>query len=271
MEYAIGLKRDHKVDLRHQTASEQVGAYALDLHQNGEKVEWARTVNTGIDDPRYRSSAISRTPASTSSAGVNILSSVLPKASGRPVRRWRRSRSRDRLMAAYGFGDHPQLSAVHKPDGKEVNNSHLHIVSRGSIRRRSKLRIRLFRPASRGDEARNRTRFAAGMQNSAAKQESIINKVGYKIIIIRLNSFYCSVVAPTLTTSEFSHSLLLFRERQEIEVMRGHQPEHEPPTPTPAAPAKRRSPSASSRRKLFGSERLQRDEASPSTTGRISG
>jgi hypothetical protein len=32
---------------------------------------------------------------------------------------------------------------------------------------------------------------------------------------------------------------LLFRERQEIEAMRGRQPEHEPPTSTPAAPTKR--------------------------------
>lgn len=34
----------------------------------------------------------------------------------------------DRLMEAISFGDHPRVSAVHKPDGRNVNNWHLHIV-----------------------------------------------------------------------------------------------------------------------------------------------
>ena len=135
-------------------------------------------------------------------------------------------------MAAYGFGDHPRLSAVHKPDGKEVNNWHLHIV--------------VSRIDSTTLKAENPRYGYFVLQAEAAKLE----------IELGLRQ---------------ERKTLLSRERQEIEAMCGRQPEHEPPTPTPAAPAKRRSPSASSRRKLFGSERLQRDGASPSTTGRISG
>ncbi len=58
MEYAIEFKREHVVDLRNVHGSERQGAYALDLKNGGEKVEWTRTVNTGVDNPRWAIRAI---------------------------------------------------------------------------------------------------------------------------------------------------------------------------------------------------------------------
>ena len=55
---------------------------------------------------------------------------------------------------------------------------------------------------------------------------------------------------------------LLFREQQEIEAMRGRQPEYEPP-PTPAAPTKRPESEREQQAKVFWQRKVAEGRSEP--------
>ena len=114
------------LDLKHEHAGERLGAYALDLRHGGEKVEWARTVNTGVDDPRWAVQAIeqhnARNPRKHSISRYEHI--VVSFAEGERPHRRQMAVIEDRLCAAIGFGDHPRVSAVHR----NTENLHLHIA-----------------------------------------------------------------------------------------------------------------------------------------------
>ena len=112
------------LDLKHETAGERLGAYVPDPEKH--KLEYARTVHTGVDDPCLAIGAIERHNAQNTrwhrlSRWDHVVVSFALKE--RPTRE-QMAVIEDRLMSSIGFGDHPRLSAVHG----NTEMLHLHIA-----------------------------------------------------------------------------------------------------------------------------------------------
>jgi len=109
-----------------------LGTYILDLkNENEHKVAWSDFANINADCPAAAISAIEdfnaqkNTRYHTKSRWIHVVISF-PEGE-KPTREQIRI-IEDRLLTRIGLGDHPRLSAMHKPDGKEVKNWHNHIA-----------------------------------------------------------------------------------------------------------------------------------------------
>lgn len=98
----------------------------------GEKVEWSRTVNAGVEDAHRAITAIEKYNAQNLRAHrvsrwVHV---VVSFPDGEKPTREQMAIIEDRLMQAIGFGDHPRLSAVHSNTRASPTGGyrHLHIA-----------------------------------------------------------------------------------------------------------------------------------------------
>jgi len=115
------------LDLKHENPGEALGPY---VRRSEDKIEWDRTVNTSADTAAAAISAIEEHNAQnlnwhSKSRWVHV---VISFPQGECPTRTQMEEIEDRLMGTVGFGDHPRVSALHKPDGKEVDNWHLHVA-----------------------------------------------------------------------------------------------------------------------------------------------
>jgi Relaxase/Mobilisation nuclease domain len=114
------------LDLKGERQIAGLGEDVLDLKHAGEKVEWARTCHTGVDDPRWAFPAMERHNAqNTRKHRISRYQHVIVSfAEGERPTRAQMAVIEDRLMEVIGFGDHPRVSAVHR----NTDNLHLHIA-----------------------------------------------------------------------------------------------------------------------------------------------
>src|SRR5215472_10298154 len=114
------------LDLKKVNAHERLGEYALDTKSDGEKVLWPRTVNTGVDHPRFAVAAIEQYNAQNLRAHrVSRWEHIVVSFPDgeRPTKK-QMEIIEDRLMASIGWADHPRLSACHI----DRHHFHLHIA-----------------------------------------------------------------------------------------------------------------------------------------------
>jgi hypothetical protein len=109
---------------KHEQKGQRLGPYIQD--PTSDKIEWSRTVHSGVADPLQAIGAIERYNAqNTRKHSVSRWEHLVVSFSEgeRPTRK-QMEIIEDRLMAAIGFGDHPRISASHH----DTTHSHLHIA-----------------------------------------------------------------------------------------------------------------------------------------------
>ena len=114
--YILAAKHKHK--------GERLGPYIFDPAKD--KVEWARTVNAGVDDPLKAIGAIECYNAQNLrkhrvSRWEHVVISF-PK--DKHITRQQAEAIEDRLMAAIDFGDHPRISVAHH----DAEHFHIHVA-----------------------------------------------------------------------------------------------------------------------------------------------
>ena len=122
--YVLNVQQEHR-EATDPASWTRLGAYVLDTSYEGEKVAWARAVNTGHDDPGWAVKHILSTQAqNTRSKSDKSYHLVVSFPEGERPSREQTEDIEDRLCEALGFGDHQRVSAVHQ----NTDNWHLHVA-----------------------------------------------------------------------------------------------------------------------------------------------